>query len=260
MQTLHKAGLTLALLTALGLGGRAQAQTFNIAANPNPSLAANPAQGYYYADGSNQPTNASYFAGQVAINGATPSNDPTHDYFTFDLSALNLTGRTITSATLNVPSYFGTSASGQTSFRYTVYDVSTSPTALNATQPVGNLGIYNDLGSGNSYGAFTVPVSASGVLNFSLSGVALNDIRNSAGGDFSTGGVLSLTSGAALPAGSNEFLFAGSENQNQAGQARPTLTLVTAPVPEASTTVSLGLLLVLGVGGLAVARRRRVRA
>ena len=41
---------------------------------------------------------------------------------------------------------------------------------------------------------------------------------------------------------------------------RPTLTLVTAPVPEASTTISLGLLLALGVGGLAVTRRRRVRA
>ena len=33
-----------------------------------------------------------------------------------------------------------------------------------------------------------------------------------------------------------------------------------APVPEASTTVSLGLLLALGAGGLAVARRKRVRA
>ena len=253
MQTLHKAGLVLALLTALGLGGRAQAQTFQIAANPNPSLAANPAQGFYYADGSNQPLNPSYIVGQIG----TSSLNPFHDYFTFDLSALNLAGRTITSATLNVPSYFGTSASGQTSFRYTVFDVSTSPTALNATQPSGNLGIYNDLGSGNSYGAFTVPVNASGVLNFALSGAALNDIRNSAGGDFSTGGVLSLTSGAALPANSTEFLFSGSDTQNQ---GRPTLTLVTAPVPEASTTVSLGLLLALGVGGLAVARRRRARA
>ena len=257
MQTLHKAGLALALLTALGLGGRAQAQTFNIAANPNPSLAANPAQGYFYADGSNQPINPSYFIGQVAINGTIPSNDPTHNYFTFDLSSLNLAGKTIMSATLNVPSYIGHSDSHQTSFQYTVYDVSTSPTALNAAQPAGNLGIYNDLGSGNSYGAFTVPVSASGVLNFSLSGAALNDIRNSAGGDFSTGGVLSLTSGAALPAGSSEYLFAGSDTQNQ---GRPTLTLVTAPVPEVSTTVSLGLLLALGGGGLAVARRRRVHA
>lgn len=257
MQPLHKAGLALALLTALGLGGRAQAQTFQIAANPNPSLAANPAQGFYYADGSNQPLNPSYFVGQVAINGTTSPLNPTHDYFTFDLSSLNLTGKTITSATLNVPSYFGTSDSGQTMFRFTLYDVSTSPTALNATQPSGNLAIYNDLGSGNSYGAFTVPVSASGVLNFSLNGAALTDIRNSAGGDFSTGGVLSLTNGAALPANSTEFLFSGSDTQSQ---GRPTLTLVTAPIPEASTTVSLALLLALGAGGLAVARRKRIRA
>ncbi len=38
------------------------------------------------------------------------------------------------------------------------------------------------------------------------------------------------------------------------------LTVTAAPVPEASTTVSLGLLLALGVGGLAVARRKRARA
>ena len=259
MLLLHKAGLTLALLTATALGGRAQAQTFQIAANPNAGLTINPAQGYYYADGSNQPTNASYFVGQVAINGKTPSNDPTHNYFTFDLSSLNLAGKTITSATLNVPSYFGTSDSSQTAFQYTVYDVSTSAATLNAAQPAGNLAIYNDLGTGNSYGGFTVPVSATGVLAFSLSGAALADIKNSAGGYFSTGGVLSLTNGAALPANSNEFLFAGSDTKRQGS---PTLTLVTAPapVPEASTTLSLALLLALGAGGLAITRRKRTRA
>ncbi len=38
------------------------------------------------------------------------------------------------------------------------------------------------------------------------------------------------------------------------------LTVTPAPVPEASTTVSFGLLLAGGAGGLAAARRRRVRA
>lgn len=38
------------------------------------------------------------------------------------------------------------------------------------------------------------------------------------------------------------------------------LTVTAAPVPEASTTVSLGLLLALGVGGQVLARRGRVRA
>ncbi len=103
-----------------------------------------------------------------------------------------------------------------------------------------------------------VPVSGvSTPLTFSLGGAALADIGKSAGGDFSVGGALALTGGAALPAGSNEFLFSGS---NTLRNGQPTLTLVTAPVPEASTTISLGLLLALGVGGLAVTRRRRVRA
>ena len=70
------------------------------------------------------------------------------------------------------------------------------------------------LASGSSYGAFIVPVSAGGILNFPLSGAALADITHSVGGDFATSGVLSLTSGAALPTNSNEFQFAGSENQN----------------------------------------------
>ena len=255
LKPLPGASLTLALLTALALGGRAQAQTFQIAANPNASLATNSAQGFYYADGSNEPLNPSYFVGQIGIS----SLNPTHDYFTFDLSALNLAGKTITSATLNVPAYFGASDSIQTAFRYTLYDVSTSAATLNATQPSGSLAIYNDLGSGNSYGAFNVPVTAHGVLAFSLSGTALTDIAKDAGGYFSTGGVLSLTSGATLPVGSTEFLFSGSDTQTQ---GRPTLTLVTAPtpVPEASTTLSLGLMLALGAGGLAVARRKRARA
>ena len=41
------------------------------------------------------------------------------------------------------------------------------------------------------------------------------------------------------------------------GPGAPKLTFNANPVPEASTTVSFGVLLALGVGGLAVARRRR---
>ena len=164
----------------------------------------------------------------------------------------------ITSATLNVPSYSGASASGQAAFRFTLYDVGTSPNALNSNQPAGNLAIYNDLASGNSYGAFNVLVSSVNTpLTFSLSGAALNDIAHGAGGNFSIGGLLTLTNGNALPINSTEYLFSGSDTLRN---GQPTLTLTTAPIPEVSTTVSLGLLLALGGGGLAVARRRRVRA
>ena len=41
------------------------------------------------------------------------------------------------------------------------------------------------------------------------------------------------------------------------GSGAPTLTFTATPVPEASTPVSLGALLLLGLGSLAVARRRR---
>lgn len=51
--------------------------------------------------------------------------------------------------------------------------------------------------------------------------------------------------------------FAGSGGGNTGGVPALTFTVTPAAVPEASTTVSFGVLLALGLGGLAVARRRR---
>ncbi len=68
-----------------------------------------------------------------------------------------------------------------------------------------------------------------------------------------------------LKAGDVQFAFGAptgsttSTGYDGTRYAAPTMTLNTAPpaVPEASTTASFGLLLVLGLGGVAVARRRK---
>ena len=53
---------------------------------------------------------------------------------------------------------------------------------------------------------------------------------------------------------------AAGHGQGRPGEGDVTLDLTFAPaVPEASTTVSLGLLLALGMGGLVVANRRKKR-
>ena len=53
---------------------------------------------------------------------------------------------------------------------------------------------------------------------------------------------------------------AGANTAFRGVDLAPTAAPVTAPVPEASTTVSLGLLLMLGLGGMAVAKKRTARA
>ena len=72
-------------------------------------------------------------------------------------------------------------------------------------------------------------------------------------GDVQSGSTIRLALGTATD--TTAATFAGSTNTTLAG---PTLTYTAnAPVPEASTTASFGLLIVLGLGGVAIARRRK---
>ncbi len=61
-----------------------------------------------------------------------------------------------------------------------------------------------------------------------------------------------------IPAGAR-YLFLSPNDDHFGDNANPhhNFGVQISPVPEASTTVSLGLLLVLGLGGLAVSKRRR---
>ena len=98
--------------------------------------------------------------------------------------------------------------------------------------------IFDDLGSGTSYGAFSVAGAgpAHQQLAFSLNANAISDLNDARGGFFSLGGTLTSAEG-------NDFLFGSTQ---QVGQS-----LVLVPVPEPST----GLLVTMALIGLALQRR-----
>jgi len=79
-------------------------------------------------------------------------------------------------------------------------------------------------------------------------------------GELSSGGNIRLVVAADTRTPGVVGSFAGSGGGSAGNYPSLTLTAIPAAVPEASTTVSLGLLLALGLGGLAVVGRRKAQA
>jgi len=171
------------------------------------------------------------------------------DFFTFDLSSLNLAGQKVTGATLELTrfTYVGTDASETIEF----FDVSTSAATLNNNFGT-NAAIFNDLGTGTSYGSFVVPSyspSTTLTVTFGLNGGALANITSAAGGFFSIGGSLQT-----IGAGGDQGLFGFSASTFGAGTQQ--LRIETVPtVPEPTSMLLLGS----GIVTLAVGRYRRRR-
>jgi hypothetical protein len=157
------------------------------------------------------------------------------DFFTFDLGSLH---GSVTSATLELRRSDNQSAAPT----FSLFDVSTDPATLNNNTGT-SAAIYNDLGTGTSYGVFRVPNGgADDVLKFSLNAAGLADIQRHAGGFFSIGG--SVLGG---------YLFGGSSG---IGVQRLVVTTGSAgsPTPEPAT------LSLFAAGALlAGAGRRRTR-
>jgi hypothetical protein len=173
----------------------------------------------------------------------------TRSFFTFDLSGLDLTDVVITGATLSLTrgQYSSPNAFEPLGF----FDVSTDAATLNNNSSISDA-IYDDLGTGVSYGSFDVSAyneaDALLALTFSLNASALADITAAAGGYFSIGGaMLSPTRFATL--------FGGTSSLGGPAYVGPqTLVLETAPraVPEPRTL----LLLATGVLALGLVRKR----
>lgn len=146
-------------------------------------------QGWWSATMPNSVGNDDYFVGNP-LGDSSPQS--LRDFFTFDISGLR--GQTVTGASLTLTNFMSMSDSGQPSLRYTLYDVSTPAAVLDAVGGT-SAAIYDDLGSGLSYGSYSLPVTG---LNLGTSQLALNanavdDLNAAIAGDtpnFSIGGTL----------------------------------------------------------------------
>jgi dipeptidyl aminopeptidase/acylaminoacyl peptidase len=159
------------------------------------------------------------------VVGFVPGSEPDQrgeyrNFFTFDLSSL--TGRVI-SARLELTRFgYGSADPSET---LGLFDVSTGARTLNRNNGA-SAAIFEDLGTGTSYGTFEVSGSAepSDVLSLPLNAAALADINAAAGGFFSMGGRL-------LSAEAHQSLFGDS---NEGGVQR----LVVETVPAGGAAAS----------------------
>jgi hypothetical protein len=176
-----------------------------------------------------------YFIGRTS-----PGLDDTEvrSFFSFYVDPATLAGRTPETATLLIQRY-GTFTDDPLE-TVGFFDVGTPADEL-ANNVMTDVAIWNDLGSGTSYGTFDVLAggSPSDVLSFALNDAALSAIAAAGGGYFSVGAAVLTGDG---------IVFAGGE---PAGVQALELRFLEVAEPGA-----LGLL-VIGVAGATMLRRRQ---
>lgn len=201
----------------LTIGGVAQATSYELNAIDS---------GWWNSDGGHISTNSNYIAGRIG-------SLEYRNFFVFDLSGVS---GTVTSASLQLFNPSTGYVSPDANEMYTLYDVSTSITAL-TTGGSGQTAIFTDLGTGTTYGSVSVSSGDNGQLvEITLNGNGLAAL-NGATGSFAIGGALTSLSGS-----STQHVFGWTHLGN------PTKKLFletgelsqTQPVPEPSTLVLVG--------------------
>ncbi|QDU41480.1 PEP-CTERM motif protein [Maioricimonas rarisocia] len=232
MQLVQRAALFLVVIVATA--GNVQAGMITLSATDS---------GWYRDDGFHQSTNENYIAGtEHSIH---------RNFFTFDLSSVS---GTIVGATLRLENpnngYYYFPPGPDPSPSYALFDVTTPVATLTAAHSAGPAGVavYDDLGTGASYGSVSVNSSSNGtIVEISLGASAISDLNAAIGADFAIGGALPPSTGF-------NYIF-GSTSP---GAFTKELTLETSsvsPVPEPSSLAlfSIGT----AMTGLGAARRRR---
>jgi hypothetical protein len=180
-------------------------------------------------------------------------------FFSFDLSLVG-SSQVVSALTLKLKRY-NSNAGNEASETVEFFDVSTDPVTLNHNGTP-NAGIFNDLGSGDSYGTLSFgPGASTDILSVALNANALLDI-NAALGAYQSNPITAnrfFSIGADLITNSgNDGIFGASNLNNDPNGPRPTLVLtlqeplLAADAPEPTTLAAFGL----GVFGLSVLRRR----
>jgi len=187
--------------------------------------------GTYTSSGFHLSSNKNYTTG---ISGGTEDRS----YFVFNIPSISAP---IVSVQLQLTNPLNGYTSPDPFETFQLFDVLTSIPLLEATN-VGSTSIFNDLGSGISYGTRTVSVADNGTLvTISLNSAAMSAITTASGSALAFGGALTSLGGA-----TNEFVFGFT------GTGTPTRSLVitttTVPEPSALASLSVALLLWAGVG------------
>lgn len=175
------------------------------------------------------PVNTNYFAGRQLGD----ESEEFRNYFSFDLSGIS---GIVVSARLEVVRYLSREGAA-----YQLFDVSTSPEDL-ARRQIIDLDVFNDLGTGTSYGTFNIGAGErEDLLSFLLNDDALLDINASLGSFFSIGGV----------SANNVSLFLFSHSGGIQRLVLETEDIIAVPEPATAGLFGLGLV------GLGVVSRRR---
>jgi len=223
--------LIAALVTAATLpmaGAHANTITFTTAQSEFTPDTLN--QGWWAAGVANSTTNDNHITG-------TYSNREYRSFYTFDLT--NITG-TVKSASLLIQAGNITG----NNIKLNLWDVTTAANIVN-NNAAANAAVFADLGSGNSYGSYTLAAanSKNKYLTLDLNTQAFNDI-GTANGFF--------TIGATAFSAQSNYIFGATSGD----VTRLIVEFADAPVNKVPEPASLGLLLA-GIGGLVAARRRK---
>jgi hypothetical protein len=240
-------GRNILAVVLMGVPSTALADAITFNTSDSPFAPGIPNQGWWSATQPNNTDNVSYFVGwspEIVFMGeiVSPAN-LTRNFFSFDLTPL-VPGSVI-SAQLEVARLGYESPNPSETLG--LWNVSTNPAILNNNSSA-SPAIFNDLGSGTSYGSF--PLAAWGDSDaeqavraiFPLNANAIADINSAAGGFFSIGGALqNVTMGS-----TNQGLFGFHgffQDFQSLGGANQILRVETVgpvqPVPEPSTVLLL---------------------